>query len=143
MTERHLHHDPPTPDELAALTKDVRQTIDEHRPRDASPAHAIAVAGTATMAAAMDLRLEPYDPSRTQGHTLTVQTLTELRDSLAAKTNEERRQVPGLHPDRAPTIVAGMALLRESLAAFGLRTTEVSEHDILRGAALQRASEPR
>ena len=44
--------------------------------------------------------------------------------------------MPGLHPDRAPTIVAGAILLLETLRLFGLDAVEVSEHDILRGAAL-------
>jgi exopolyphosphatase/guanosine-5'-triphosphate,3'-diphosphate pyrophosphatase len=44
--------------------------------------------------------------------------------------------VPGLHPDRAPTIVAGVLILREVLRLFGLDQIEISEHDILRGAAL-------
>ncbi len=50
--------------------------------------------------------------------------------------SSERREVPGLHPDRAPTIVAGVIILLEVLELFGLDEVEVSEHDILRGAAL-------
>ena len=45
--------------------------------------------------------------------------------------------MPGLHPDRAPTIVAGALMLVEALRAFDLDSTEVSDHDILRGAALE------
>jgi exopolyphosphatase/guanosine-5'-triphosphate,3'-diphosphate pyrophosphatase len=52
---------------------------------------------------------------------------------------DRRRQVAGLHPDRAPTIVAGMILLIESMRAFELDRVEVSEHDILRGGALRLA----
>jgi exopolyphosphatase/guanosine-5'-triphosphate,3'-diphosphate pyrophosphatase len=51
----------------------------------------------------------------------------------------KRRQVVGLHPDRAPTIVAGMILLQEAMSAFALEQVEVSEHDILYGGALQLA----
>ena len=54
-------------------------------------------------------------------------------------TDAERRAVPGLHPDRAPTIVAGCVLLLEALATFGLDRFEVSEADILHGVALQTA----
>jgi exopolyphosphatase/guanosine-5'-triphosphate,3'-diphosphate pyrophosphatase len=140
MTERHLHHDPPTERELQDLIDDVRATI-----KDGVPvrrvAGAVAVAGTATMAAAMDLELEPYDPEEVHGHVVTTVTLENLRDRLAQMTNEERRNVPGLHPDRAPTIVAGMAMLYESVRAFALDEVEISEHDILRGAAIRRASE--
>ena len=55
-------------------------------------------------------------------------------------TDEQRREVVGLHPDRAPTIVAGIAMLIEAMRAFGLERVEVSEHDILRGAALALAA---
>jgi len=56
-------------------------------------------------------------------------------------TEAQRREVVGLHPDRAPTIVAGVAMLLEVLRAFGRDRVEVSEHELLRGAAL-RAAEP-
>ena len=45
--------------------------------------------------------------------------------------------MPGLDPDRAPTIVAGVVVLTRALAAFGLDEVEVSERDILWGAALE------
>ena len=47
----------------------------------------------------------------------------------------ERRQVDGLHPDRAPTIVAGAVILTESVRTLGLGEVEVSDRDILHGAA--------
>ena len=62
---------------------------------------------------------------------------------LAALTIDERRRVTGLQPDRAPTIVAGVAMLVEVFEAFGLDALEVSEHDILRGAALRLAARRR
>jgi exopolyphosphatase/guanosine-5'-triphosphate,3'-diphosphate pyrophosphatase len=49
----------------------------------------------------------------------------------------QRREVVGLNPDRAPTIVAGMILLSEAMGATGLEKVEVSEHDILYGGALR------
>ena len=51
----------------------------------------------------------------------------------------ERLEVPGLHPGRAPTIVAGVVILIQVMRAFGLAEIEVSEHDILWGAALEAA----
>ena len=48
---------------------------------------------------------------------------------------------PGLHPDRAPTIVAGVVILIEAMRAFGLEAMETSEADILHGAALSSISE--
>ena len=137
-TERHLRSDPPASDELAALAADVRGIYDAAVPqriRDAVQ-HAIAVAGTATQLAAIDLELDPYDPERVHGHTLTLGRVEELLARLAALPLAERRGVTGLDPDRAPTIVAGCVLLIEALATFDLDAVEVSEHDILRGVAL-------
>jgi exopolyphosphatase/guanosine-5'-triphosphate,3'-diphosphate pyrophosphatase len=67
---------------------------------------------------------------------LTVTECEEQLTRLASMPLERRRQVTGLHPDRAPTIVAGVVILLEVLRLFDLQAVEVSEHDILRGAAL-------
>jgi exopolyphosphatase/guanosine-5'-triphosphate,3'-diphosphate pyrophosphatase len=140
-TERHIHTDPPAREELAELGRDVRPLLEESVwPETRSSIRAaVAVAGTATQAAAIDLELEPYDASRVEGHVLTVERLGELLDRLAAMPLAERRQVPGLDPDRAPTIVAGLVILTEALEAFGLGSVEVSERDILWGVALDDA----
>jgi exopolyphosphatase/guanosine-5'-triphosphate,3'-diphosphate pyrophosphatase len=144
QTERHLHDDPPQPEQLQALAAEVSATIEQHVPRSVRERvkGAVAVAGTATSTAAIDLGLEPYDPDKVHGHVLDVDALERELQHLASMPNDERREVPGLHPDRAPTIVAGVATLREVLRAFDLNEVEVSEHDILRGAALKRALTP-
>jgi exopolyphosphatase/guanosine-5'-triphosphate,3'-diphosphate pyrophosphatase len=132
-SERHLHHDPPTSQELAALAGDVDVPV--------APARtAVAVAGTATSCAAIDLALEPYDAARVEGHVLAVERLREIRDRLAALPLEERARVRGLHPDRAPVIVAGIVILLRVLEAYGLDRVEVSERDILWGVALASTS---
>ena len=141
QTERHLHTDPPTSDELEALAADVRAIYAEAVPDDVkrAVAKAIAVAGTATQLAAIDLHLEPYDPERVHGHVLSRDRIEAILGALASLPLAERRQIIGLHPDRAPTIVAGSVLLVEALGTFGLDVVEISEHDILRGAALSAA----
>ena len=145
QTERHITTDPPDPDELADLAEEVRAifagALAEGVRREVRAA--VGVAGTATSMAAIDQELEPYDPERVHGHVVSLGRVEELLARLAAMTEEQRRRVPGLHPDRAPTIVAGAVLLIEALRAFGLDEVEVSEHDILRGAALDAARSPR
>jgi exopolyphosphatase / guanosine-5'-triphosphate,3'-diphosphate pyrophosphatase len=141
MSERHLHSDPPTPEQLQALGADVRATLLEGLPqheRDAVQL-GIAVAGTATSAAAIDQELDPYDPAKVHGYQLQLGTVELLLARLADMDEAQRRQVVGLHPDRAPTIVAGMILLQEAMHAFALEQVHVSEHDILYGGALQLA----
>jgi exopolyphosphatase/guanosine-5'-triphosphate,3'-diphosphate pyrophosphatase len=137
-TERHLHSDPPTAAELAALAADARSIVEADVPADvrASVDAGIAVAGTATSLAAIDQQLDPYDPERVHGYRLGSQSCERLLARLAELTVAQRRDVPGLHPDRAPTIVAGAGILLESMRACELDEIEVSENDILHGAAL-------
>jgi exopolyphosphatase/guanosine-5'-triphosphate,3'-diphosphate pyrophosphatase len=141
QTERHLHADPPDPDELRGLAEEMRTVIHAAiAPAVRAPVVAgVAVAGTPTSCAAIAQELDPYDPARVHGYRLELGTCEMLLARLAGMTDAERRHVTGLHPDRAPTIVAGIVILVESLRAFGLDEVEVSEHDILRGAALRRA----
>ncbi len=137
QSERHLHTDLPTVSEMAALSGDVRAILldgvpEEHR----GVQRGIAVAGTATQLAAVSQELEPYDSEKVHGFVLTVSEIGRLRDRLAALPLAEREQVRGLDPGRAPTIVAGALILDQAMELFGLDAVEVSEHDILRGAAL-------
>ena len=138
QTERHLHRDPPEPGEMGELIADVREILEDNVPDERRHAvqRGIAVAGTATSLAAIAQHLDPYDPARVHGYLLDAGDCDRILDELSAMTLEERRHVPGLHPDRAPTIVAGVLIFREVLRLFGLEQIEISEHDILRGAAL-------
>jgi exopolyphosphatase/guanosine-5'-triphosphate,3'-diphosphate pyrophosphatase len=140
-TERHLHSDPPTKDEMAALDRDARAIVEHEVPADTRErvGHGIAVAGTATSLAAIDQELDPYEPGRVQGYHLARGSCERIVDRLASLTLERRRDVVGLHPDRAPSIVAGAVILLQSMVAFGLDRVEISEADILHGAALAAA----
>ncbi len=139
--ERHVHSDPPTPEELAAVADDVRAVFATGLPADvrASASAGVAVAGTATQLAAVDQALEPYDPTQVHGYRLDQAACERMLAQLAQLPEAERRDVPGLDPARAPTIVIGSVIMLEAMRAFGLDVVEVSEHDILRGAALRLA----
>jgi exopolyphosphatase / guanosine-5'-triphosphate,3'-diphosphate pyrophosphatase len=113
-------------DEMAAA---VGETVP-----DVSVEQGIAVAGTATSLAAID------GAEQIHGYRLSLAACERMVAMLAAMSLEERRQVKGLHPDRAPTIVAGAVILTESIRALGLAEIEVSERDILHGAALSAAA---
>ncbi len=142
-TERHITHDPAEQGELESLANDVRSLIDGGlRGSDFARARTgIGVAGTPTSLAAIDQALDPYDPDAVHGSRLTLSAIQRMHSQLAAKTLEERVAVTGLHPGRAPTIVAGVVILIQVMRAFGLSEIEVSEHDILYGAALEAAAE--
>jgi exopolyphosphatase/guanosine-5'-triphosphate,3'-diphosphate pyrophosphatase len=135
-SERHIASDPPTAGELEALATDVRGLIETSVGSGVTASRGIAVAGTPTSLAAVELGLEPYDPSRVHGHTLALPSIQRMLSQLASVPLAERVEIPGLHPDRAPTIVAGVVILVEVMRAFSLEEIGVSEHDILYGTAI-------
>jgi exopolyphosphatase/guanosine-5'-triphosphate,3'-diphosphate pyrophosphatase len=138
QTERHLRNDPPGPEEIEALAEEATEVIGARVPDHAREGVSlgIAVAGTATSLAAIDQALEPYDPERVQGYPLELDACERMLGELAEMPLERRREVLGLHPDRAPTIVAGAAILIQAMRAFGLDRMEASEADLLHGVAL-------
>jgi exopolyphosphatase/guanosine-5'-triphosphate,3'-diphosphate pyrophosphatase len=141
MSERHLHSDPPDREQLLELARDTRVAFRRGLPPGelAAVRRAIAVAGTATSAAAIDQKLDPYDPARVHGYVLSLTALEQLRDRVAAMSEDQRCRLTGLDPARAPTITAGLVILCEALSAFELDRVTVSEHDILFGGALRLA----
>jgi exopolyphosphatase/guanosine-5'-triphosphate,3'-diphosphate pyrophosphatase len=142
QTERHLHDDPPTEAQQQELAQDVAAIIAQAVPESQRPAvrHAIAVAGTATSLAAIAQELDPYDPEKVHGYVMDREECERILTRLAEIPLASRREVRGLDPERAPTIVAGILILLEVLRLFGLDQIEVSENDILRGAALEFAA---
>jgi len=142
FTERYLRDDPPSREVVAACRDAVRAGLEASVPVDvrSRPAGGIAVAGTPTSFAAIEPPLEPNHPERVHGHRPTRESCEQILGELRAMPLEERRQVTGLHPERAPTIGAGGLILAETMSVFGLDVIEVSERDILEGAALEAAS---
>jgi exopolyphosphatase / guanosine-5'-triphosphate,3'-diphosphate pyrophosphatase len=139
LTERFLESDPPVAGELQELAQAIRSVLEEH---DLSAKRGIGVAGTVTSLAALDLGLVEYDPDRVHGHRLGQDAVRAQLERLAALTLAERREVPGLEPERAPVIVAGAAILLEVMRHLELSEIEVSERDLLDGAALEAAALP-
>ena len=129
---------------MAALAAAAREIIEDGVPQRvrADTDVGIAVAGTATQLAAVDRQLEPSDRSGVHGHRLLLGECERILARLAELPLEERREVTGLDPARAPTIVTGAAILVESMRLFGLDYVEVSEADILHGAALDSMVRP-
>jgi exopolyphosphatase / guanosine-5'-triphosphate,3'-diphosphate pyrophosphatase len=138
LTERFLASDPPSEDELESCVTAVRALLAERVPDEIRGAtrSAVGVAGTITSIAALTLGLEEYDRDRVHGFELGADALDEQLHRLASVPVAERRTIRPLDPDRAPVIVAGAVIAREVLAFFELDRMEISERDILDGAAL-------
>ncbi len=138
LTERYFHRDPPTSGDLAACTSHVQVTL----PDLLDVEDAVGVAGTVTSLAAIALGPAENVRASVHGHRLTLETIEREVGRLAGMPLAERTTVPRLHPDRAPVIVAGGIIVRETLAHMGLDGLTVSERDILHGIALEAAELP-
>ena len=130
FTERHG-------EDVDACGRAARRLLPELEPENA-----VGVAATITTLAALDLGLVEHDRAQVHGHVLTRERARAQLERLAALSLEERRRVPALDPERAPTIVAGGAILLAILDAYGLESIRVSERDLLDGAALAAAELP-
>ncbi|MBN2821589.1 MAG: Ppx/GppA family phosphatase [Coriobacteriia bacterium] len=137
VTELFLQSDPPARREVLAasawVADQLRPYFSQLRSR---PCVMVSVAGTATSLAAIDLALEPYDPTVIHGYELSGGRLSELREELSAMTLAKRRALPGLEPERAGVIVGGAIVLETALALAGVDSTLISEQDILYGMVL-------
>jgi exopolyphosphatase/guanosine-5'-triphosphate,3'-diphosphate pyrophosphatase len=137
MTERYLHGDPPTADELIAATIDieavVRRALDVVGGRRV--ATVVGLAGSVTTVAALALKLPGYDPVAIHHSVIPTEEVQRITAELLAMTRQQRRELPVMHPGRADVIGAGALILRIILEHAGAEQVVVSEHDILDGIA--------
>jgi exopolyphosphatase/guanosine-5'-triphosphate,3'-diphosphate pyrophosphatase len=131
-------------EDLEAMRDAVAALLAERVPDEvaASAEEAIGVAGTVTTLATLDLGLPEENREHVDGHRVTLGAVDEQLARLAALSVEERRGVAGLEPARAPVIVAGIAIVAETIRRLGLDGLDVSVRDILDGAALAAAELP-
>ncbi|CAM5541947.1 Ppx/GppA family phosphatase [Streptomyces tanashiensis] len=138
LTERHVRHDPPTAEEVAAIRADVRTALDlaaETVPIDTAET-LVGLAGSVTTVAAIALGLPEYDSEKVHHSRISAAQVAEVTERLLASTHDERAAIPVIHPGRVDVIIAGALVLREIVERVGAREVVVSEHDILDGIAL-------
>ncbi|OEJ95938.1 Ppx/GppA phosphatase family protein [Streptomyces thermolilacinus] len=137
LTERHVRHDPPTEDEVAAIRADVRAAIalaEETVPvREARTL--VGLAGSVTTVAALALRLGEYDSAAIHRSRIPYERVAEVSARLRSLTHDERAAFPVIHPGRVDVIVAGALVLEEIMTHVAAQEVVVSEHDILDGIA--------
>jgi len=137
ITERRLHTDPPTADELAAARADIAAAVDLAAatvPMDRART-LVGLSGSVTTLAAMHAGLGAYDATVTHHYRLPVAAVHELTRRLQAMPRAQRAQIPVMHPGRVDVIAAGAMVLDEITTRTGLAEVLVSEHDILDGIA--------
>jgi exopolyphosphatase/guanosine-5'-triphosphate,3'-diphosphate pyrophosphatase len=141
MTERHLHSDPPTDDEVAGAVRDIDAAIDAAaQVVDLDGvATLVGLAGSVTTITAHALGLREYDAERIHLTALSPEKVLTACDDLLRRTRADRAALGFMHPGRVDVIGAGALVWRQvvrRLAEHGVHRVVTSEHDILDGIAL-------
>jgi exopolyphosphatase/guanosine-5'-triphosphate,3'-diphosphate pyrophosphatase len=136
LTERFVHHDPPSRDELANLRKAVTRELDALHAKHIRPASLTTCAGTAgtiTTLATMDQELTEYDPDRINGYVLSRASLDGMVAMLSITTLDDRRKITGLEHGREDIILAGAIIAQEIMDRSGMREMLVSDWGLREG----------
>jgi len=137
MTERHLHGDPPSAQEVAAAIADIDAALDAVAA--AVPARQagtlIGLAGSVTTVAAIAMGLPAYDAARIHHARVSAADVHAVTRGLLAQTRTARAAIGVMHPGRADVIGGGALVLDRLMERFGFGEVLVSEHDILDGMA--------
>jgi exopolyphosphatase/guanosine-5'-triphosphate,3'-diphosphate pyrophosphatase len=138
LTERLIAHDPPTPDEIAAINAVIDQHLDllEWNSR---PDALVGIAGTVTTICAVALALDAYDPGRVHGCRLSREEVSRVSRMFADRTIAERKKFKGLLPERADVIFAGALILERIMERFGAREVIVSDQGVRWGLVWREA----
>jgi exopolyphosphatase/guanosine-5'-triphosphate,3'-diphosphate pyrophosphatase len=145
LTERYLHADPPTPDQVAAATAAIDAAIDQAA--GVMPVTAartlVGLAGSVTTVAAVSLSLARYDPARIHHARISADQVHEVTARLLGQSREQRAAIGPMHPGRVDVIGAGALVLDRILTRLGFTEVVASEHDILDGIAWSIAADDR
>lgn len=135
MTERHLHGDPPTAEQIAAAWVDIEAAVAAagQRVPFAEAGCLVGLAGSVTTVAAMVMDLSEYDASVLHGAVISASDVAEVTARLLAMTRVERAALPFMHPGRVDIIAGGAMVLQAAMRAAEAERVVVSETDILDG----------
>ena len=138
LTERHLHSDPPTADEIQRAEADVRAALTEvvAEVPVAEAATLVGLAGSVTTVAALALGLPAYDADAIHGSRIPVSGVRSVTAGLLTASRERWAAQAVMHPGRVDVIGGGALVLRVIMDAFAIDSVVVSEHDILDGIAI-------
>jgi exopolyphosphatase/guanosine-5'-triphosphate,3'-diphosphate pyrophosphatase len=137
MTERHLHDDPPTAEQIAVAVADITAEVDRALAvvSGSTAATLVGLAGSVTTVTAIALGLDAYRPERIHRARVSYAEVAAVTDGLLRQSAAQRLTNPVMHPGRADVIGAGALILRTIMERAGMDAVVASEHDILDGIA--------
>ena len=142
LSERLLHHDPPTRHEIEQARAWIRSettVVLAPMPRGTGLTF-VGTAGTVTSLAAMALQLPAYDAAKIHNYRLGLNTITDLEQHLLSRSKAARIGMPGLEKNREDVIAAGAIILRTVMDILGERECLVSDRGLREGVLIELAT---
>lgn len=137
LTERFLSGGPVRRSEHRLLASHIRSSLDSAFPEKESFPRLIGSGGTLTALAAMAMAQQNEGYTSTHGYELSRAQIARLREMLAGADLKKRQSIPGLNPDRADIIVAGVTVVDELMRHFGASHLMVNERGLREGLILK------
>ena len=139
ITEKLLHSDPPSPEELSnavGIVHEHLKDLQREMPLVDEAERLVGLAGTVATMAAVEIGLPAYDRDRIHHFVLTRRAAEDVFRTLATEPRADRIHNPGLEEARADVIVGGAVILVAIMRHFDLDECLVSESDILDGLVM-------
>jgi len=138
LTDTFVASDPIAQEQYERLRKYVRKTLRTTFCGERMPVQClIGSGGTMTSIAAMVMAMRKEGYGSIQGYEVLRSEVVHLLAMLLRKDVRERRSIPGLNPDRADIIVAGVTVVDELMALFSANLLRINERGIREGLILK------
>ncbi len=135
LTEKYLHHFPPTSGELDALLRHLKKELAEFPDFDSALTRFVGVAGTVTTLASIELGLDSRDLHKIAGFQLKIETVQKRFEQFRELSQQEMIEVMHVDPGRADIILVGVAIVKSLMEQRGIDTLTVSERGLRYGIA--------
>ena len=132
FTEQFLLSDPVQEKEWEKMEGEIRKLLVDI-PHPKKTLSMVAVGGTATTLASVELGLKEFIPEKIHHFVLKKEALRNQLLLYRSKTIDERKKVPGLSPNRADVILAGGTILHMAMEELGCPSVLISVHGVRYG----------
>lgn len=138
LTEKFIGQDPLSAKDYRRLRKHVHTSIKQAFDEDETNLSClVGSGGTVTSIAAMVMAMRKEGYGSVHGYEVFRWEVVHLLAMLSRKDLPGRRAVPGLNPDRADIIVAGVVVVDELMEFFGVNLLRINERGIREGLILK------
>ena len=139
LTEKFITQHPVDEKEYHSLQNHLQDELQTVKNKLSAflPELLIGTAGTVTTLAALKENIYPYDPEKIHGSTFSRPEAESILDDLKGKSLSQRLLLKPMEPGREDLIIAGTAIVLETMRVFGCEILTVSEYSLREGLILR------